>query len=88
MFGKISRQKALRIKFSVDSAFLNMFFGNKPSVNLSPLLENWYKAITLLSKNNFGFNNKKAASRFNRKFSLITLSNTSRVVSFKVLQIR
>ena len=28
-FGKISCQKAVRIKFFVDSAFLNMFYGNK-----------------------------------------------------------
>ena len=27
--GKISRQKAVRIKFSVDSAFSNMFYGKK-----------------------------------------------------------
>ena len=31
-----------------------------PSVNLLPLLENCYKAITLLSKYNFDFDNKKA----------------------------
>ena len=27
--GKISRQKAVRIKFSVDSAFLNLLYGKK-----------------------------------------------------------
>ena len=27
--GKISRQKAARIKFSVDSAFSKMFYGKK-----------------------------------------------------------
>ena len=27
--GKISRQKAVRIKFSVDSAFSSMFYGRK-----------------------------------------------------------
>ena len=52
-----------------------------PSVKGLPLLENYQKAITLLSKYNFGFNNKKATSSFNGKFSLITLSNTLRVVS-------
>ena len=33
--GKISRQKAVRIKFSVDSAFSNMFYGKKNSLNTS-----------------------------------------------------
>ena len=28
-FGKISRKKAVRIKFSVDSAFSNMLYGKK-----------------------------------------------------------
>ena len=76
--GKISRQKAVRIKFFVDSAFSNMLYRKKrkpgnagnqqkafklqkaPSVNLLLLLENCQKALTLLCKYNFGFNNKKA----------------------------
>ena len=76
--GKISYQEAVRTKFSVDSAFSNMFYGKKqktgnagnqqkafwfqkaPSVNLLSLLENCQKAVTLLCKYNFGFNNKKA----------------------------
>ena len=44
-----------------SESFLNK---KTPIVKLLPLLENWQKAITLLSKYNFGFNNKKNYFKF------------------------